>query len=160
MDLRTPFGAIYFLTGTKLDSYEILKKYPLDHPAVLRFVSNLIGLGQMQHEIHDMLKGIFVNALDPDTCDTLIADARVFMLGRLKRPVDEILAESIAFYEGIIRTADRDGDRIKARERIDTLLGLEERIMTGETSEGLAKVARTAWEEMENLVEEPEYDFD
>jgi len=57
----------------------------------------------------------------------LIDAARQVLLLRLKRAKDLIKAESLAFYEGVCASKDASyTEKIKARERIDKLLGLEE----------------------------------
>ena len=136
-----------------------LKKYTINHPAVTAFVANLIGLGQQQTEIHEMLVDAFTEPLEAAQMDDIIDRAHAYMIEQLNRPVDVMRAEAVAFYQGIIRTAEKDGDRIKARQRIDDLTGLERRIENEGQAAELAKIAREAWDSIDTLIDEPESEF-
>jgi hypothetical protein len=66
--------------------------------------------------------------VNPRTCETYLARARELIVQASGRARPEWRAESLAFYESVI--ADRlasTRDKVKARERIDKLLGLEDK---------------------------------
>lgn len=139
-----------------MKSSTALKKYSINHPAVTAFVANLIGLAQSQADIHEMLVDAFEETLEPAQMDDIIDRAHAHMIAQLNRPVEVMRAESVAFYQGIIKTADKDGDRIKARQRIDELIGLDKAVASDDNAAELARIAREAWDNIDTLVADPE----
>ena len=64
---------------------------------------------------------------NPRTIEEYITRARERLMTRLMRTKDEHRLESLSFYEGMLHsTATTPTEKIRARERIDKLLGLEQ----------------------------------
>ena len=60
------------------------------------------------------------------TVDRLVIRARRLLLDRLGRSKEDFRSESLAFYESITNSTDATaGEKIRARQRIDELLGLD-----------------------------------
>lgn len=65
------------------------------------------------------------------TVDRYVLHARHQMMVRLRRSREDFICESLAFYESILNDATATaGEKIRARQRIDELLGLDEPRMT------------------------------
>lgn len=75
-----------------------------------------------------------------------IARARSELILRIERRKEELRADSAAFYEGVLETkGETTTDRLRARERLDKLLGLESKVQlevehSGSIADGVVDV--------------------
>jgi hypothetical protein len=87
-------------------------------------VELLLSRGARKHEIHTAMAKEF--GIHSRTADEYTARARARLMTRLNKSKDQHRCESLAFYESMMRAADaKPGDKIRACQRKDELLGLD-----------------------------------
>jgi hypothetical protein len=92
----------------------------------IEFVRSLLVRRVPKHTIKKLVRLQFAVDLRHEPIERYITRAREQILLDLDRGRDEFRSESKALYESILAdTKAKHGDRIKAQERIDKLLGLE-----------------------------------
>lgn len=85
----------------------------------------MIALGRYNGEIKRAMAKQY--GISPRTAESYIKKARTAMLNRRGETRDGLQADAMAFYQSIIRDENASNrDKIRARERIDKLLGLDE----------------------------------
>ncbi|WP_298861937.1 hypothetical protein [uncultured Gimesia sp.] len=91
---------------------------------ILRLIKKMIGLGKYASEIKTAIADQF--QLSPRSVERYLSSARREMRQRLETPLEQHRADSFYFYRSIIDSPESNTrDRIRARERIDKLLGTD-----------------------------------
>lgn len=94
----------------------------------IEFTLRQIATGKYKSDIKRALRERYGN-LCARTCERYITAAFEITMLEMKRPAEELAAEAVAFYDGIIANQELSiFVRMRARERKDKLLGLEKPI--------------------------------
>lgn len=92
------------------------------------------------------------------TAENYVARARERILQETGKPKAEHVADSYEFYRMMQVDADKDIDKIKARERIDKLLGLETPQRYEHSGPGESPIeVRDVTQVTRQLLQEPQY---
>ncbi|QDT98136.1 hypothetical protein [Gimesia aquarii] len=96
---------------------------------LVHLVKHLLSLGKHPLEIKRAVTLEF--SLSTRSIDRYITRARREMVERLEVPIEQLRAESFFFYVSVINDAkSTQRERLRARERIDKLLGLDKPIQS------------------------------
>lgn len=90
----------------------------------VEFTALLLGRDLPKSEIKRVLKSKY--SCSAQTCESYISKARALLIEWSGQTKDELFVESVSFWRSIIQgPRSKDGDRMRARERLDALYALE-----------------------------------
>ena len=97
---------------------------PEDREHVVRLIKKMLGMGKYSSDIKRAVAEEF--QLSPRSVGRYLKRARQEMISRMKVTPDTHRAESFYFYRSLINNPDvHPREKLRARERIDKLFGLD-----------------------------------